>query len=72
MKLTIEKLTDAKKLEAADLVQQLYAIDKAIADLNAEKIVMMNTFGQKIGFLDIEKNKVTEALKALRTATLGV
>ena len=70
MDLIIGILTDAKKLEAADLTQKLYAIDQAIADLNAERILSMNAFGQKLTFLDTERNKVTDALKALRTAKL--
>ena len=70
MELTIGELTEKQKLEAADLQQKRYAIEKAIADLNAEKILSMNAFGQKMSFLDAELNKVTDALKALRTAKL--
>lgn len=66
--ITFGELTDAQKLEAADLIQKLEAIDGALAGVQTERAEFEQKARNKENFLNTEKSKIKVALRALRQA----
>lgn len=69
-KITFGELTQTQKLEAADLMQKLEAINAALATVNDERITVIATYNQKQFALEGEREKVRKQLQAIRVAKL--
>lgn len=66
--ITFGELTDAQKMEAADLIQKLEAIDGALAEVQTKRAEFEQKARERENFLNAEKTKVKVALRALRQA----
>ena len=66
--LTFGELTDAQKLEAADLIQKLEAIDAALAEVQTRRADFEVKARDRENFLRTEHMKVQQALRLLRQA----
>lgn len=68
--LTFTNLTEAQKLEAADLIQKLEAIDAALAAVQTQRATFEIKAQDRENFLKTERMKVQMALRVLRQATV--
>jgi len=64
------ELNETQKLEAADLMQKLQAIDGALALNNDERVAASAVFNKKQYALEEKKKVIIAALRTLRTATI--
>ena len=68
--LNFGELTNAQKLEAADLVQKLEAIDAALAAIQNERAAAEIKWSDRQNFLNTERMKVQVAIRAIRQAQI--
>ena len=68
--LSFGELTEAQKLEVADLVQKLEAIDGAIAAVQTKRAELEAKLRDRDNFLQTQRMKVQVALRAIRQAEI--
>ena len=66
--ISFTELTNDQKLEAADLVQKLEAIDAALAEVQNERATAEVEWNNRENFLNTERMKVQVAIRAIRQA----
>ena len=64
------ELNETQKLDAADLLQKIQAIDGALALNNDQRVTASAVFNKKQYALEEKKKAIIAMLRALRTATL--
>ncbi len=69
-KIIFSALTQEQKLETADLMQKLQAIEGALVDVNDERVTGSAVYNKKQYALEEEKKVVTTQLRAIRTVTV--
>lgn len=70
MAITFTNLTDAQKMNTADLLQKLESIDGALADVQTERATAEIGYTAKEQELKTEKNKLLQDVRNIRVATV--
>ncbi len=70
MTISFDDLTDIQKLQAADLIQKIYAIDAAKSVVQSERATAEIAWNNRINTLDTERMKLEVALRALRAVKI--
>ena len=65
------QLTDAQKMQIADLVQRLEAIDAGLAAVQTQRANAEIQFKDRENFLKAERMKVQAALRQIRQAEIS-
>jgi len=71
MAITYTSLTDAQKMEAADLTQKIEAVDGALAVVQTERALSEVGYTAREEVLRAEKNTLKEAVRNIRAATVA-
>ena len=70
MKINYNSITDTQKLEIADVLSKLEAIDGALADIQTTRAAAEIGYATKEQALKAEKNVLLAAMRAIRTAEI--
>lgn len=70
MTITFTNLTDAQKMETADLLQKLESIEGALADVQTTRATAEIAYAAKEEELKTEKNKLLQLVRNIRVATV--
>ena len=71
MAITYTSLTDAQKMEAADVAQKIEAIDGALAVVQTERAASEVGYVAREEVLRAEKNTLKETLRNIRSVTVA-
>lgn len=70
MQINFTELTNDQKLQAADLVQKLEAIDAALGEVQSQRAQAEINWSDKENFLHTERMKVQNQIRAIRSAEI--
>ena len=70
MTINYTDITDTQKLEVADLLLKIEALDAELADIQTERATGEIAYVAREQKFEAEKNAVVELLRKMRTATI--
>ena len=70
MQISFGELTNGQKLEIADLVQRLEAIDAALAEVQNQRAQVEIQLQDRENFLRTERMKIQNQIRAIRSAQI--
>lgn len=70
MAITFTNLTDAQKMDTADLLQKIESIEGALADVQTARATAEIDYVAEEQELMTEKNKLLQLVRDIRTATV--
>ena len=68
--ITAANMTDNQKIDAADYLQKLEALNGALAELQSERAAFEARLSERIRTIEKERSNAMDALRALRPITL--